>query len=213
MIASTIFRVVRREFGLITFGFAALLLLAAGGLGCQTPAGKPITADDQKPTLLLLVPGDAIEVTFPGATNLSGTHRIGPEGTITMPLVGQVQAAGKTVSEMQNDLLKLYEHELRQKEVIVAMVGSADSVYITGSVLRPGRVQMERPLTALEAIMEAGGFSETANRKKVSVIRYEGDTNSIYFLNLDPILSGGHVPPFYLKPKDIVDVPQKVQWF
>jgi protein involved in polysaccharide export with SLBB domain len=212
MIACTICRVIRHELRVTAF-IAGCLLLFLGSIGCQGPSARAISSEDQKPTPLFLAPGDAIEVTFPGATNLSGTHRIGPEGTITMPLVGQVQAAGKTVPELQSDLAKLYEHELRQKEVIVAMIGSANSIYVTGAVLRPGRVQMERPLTALEAVMEAGGFTETANKKKVSVVRYEGETNSIYILNLDPILSGGHVPPFYLKPRDIVDVPQKVQWF
>jgi hypothetical protein len=68
-------------------------------------------------------------------------------------------------------------------------------------------------MTALEAIMECGGFTETANRKKVTVVRYEGDHNTFYTLNLEPLLTGGPVPPFYVRPKDIIHVPAKVQWF
>jgi polysaccharide export outer membrane protein len=212
MIAPKIGRWLRQDFGVLVFAFGCLLLFL-GAVGCQTTPGHVPTAEDQKPTPLYLSPGDSIEVTFPGATNLSGAHRIGPEGTITMPLVGQVQAAGKTAQELQADLVKLYGRELRQNEVIVGMIGSANTVWVSGAVLRPGRVQMDRPLTVLEAIMESGGFADSANRKKVLVIRYSGETNSTYTLNLEPLLSGGLVLPFYLKPRDIVDVPQKVQWF
>jgi polysaccharide export outer membrane protein len=165
------------------------------------------------PVPLQLSAGDALEITFPGATNLSGIHRIGPDGMITMPLVGQVGAAGKTAQEVQADLMRLYSKELQDKEVIVGIVGSANLVYVTGSVGRPGRVELNRPMTALEAIMECGGFTETANRKKVTVVRYEGDHNTFYTLNLEPLLTGGPVPPFYVRPKDIIHVPAKVQWF
>jgi polysaccharide biosynthesis/export protein len=196
--------------GLAAFVMGCALLLAAA---CQSPPTRGITAKDMVPTVLQLAPGDSVEITFPGATNLSGVHRIGPEGAITMPFVGQVEAAGKTAQELQADLLKLYEKELQDKEVIVTLVGSANIVYVTGAVGRPGRVEMARPMTALEAIMEAGGFTDTANRKKITIIRYEGDQNTTCTLNLEPLLSGGPVPPFYLRPRDIVHVPQKVQWF
>jgi polysaccharide export outer membrane protein len=192
-------------------GVFALLLAVANG--CRTPAGRAMSADDMIPIPLQLSPGDALEITFPGATNLSGVHRIGPDGTITMPLVGQVAAAGKTSQELQNDLFHLYEKELQDKEVIVGIVGSANIVYVTGAVGKPGRVEMNRPLTAVEAIMEAGGFADTADRKRVKIIRYEGDQNFVYILNLEPLLYGGPVSPFYVRPRDIINVPAKVQWF
>ena len=199
--------------------FAALLLSALLGIaflsasGCQNTTGRGISADDMVPPLLQLSPGDAVEVSFPGSTNLSGIHRIGPEGTLTMPIVGQVQAAGKTAAELQSELLKLYESELRDKEILVSIVGSANLIYVTGAVLHPGKIALERPLTALEAIMEAGGFTDPANRKKVTIVRYEGDQNTIITLDLEAILSGGPVPPFFVRPRDIVHVPAKVQWF
>ena len=115
---------------------------------------------------------------------------------------------------MQEFLIKSYATELQDKEVVVTMSASANAVYVTGAVARVGRVVMDRPLTALEAIMESGGFiEEKANLKKVTVIRYLGDQNTVYQLNLGPIMTGGPVPPFYLRPRDIVHVPAKVQWF
>jgi len=128
--------------------------------------------------------------------------------------VGEVMAAGKTTQQLRQELLKLYEKELQEKDVLVSIGTSANIVYVTGAVLRPGRIQMDRPLTALEAIMEAGGYIPTqANLKKVTVVRYEGDQNYIYDLNLAPALEGAPVAPFYLKSRDIVNVPIKKEWF
>lgn len=189
---------------------AALILFAAG---CQTPNATPITEANTFPTRLVLSAGDSLEITFPGAPTLSGTRRIGPEGAISMPIVGQVQAAGKTAQELEKELVGLYENQLQDKQVIVTVAGSANVVYVMGSVARPGPVTMSRPLTALEAVLEAGGFLETANMKKVTVLRYEGDRNVVYQLNLAPLYEGNPVSQFYLEPKDVVQVPKKMQWF
>ena len=63
------------------------------------------------------------------------------------------------------------------------------------------------------ALLEAGGFTPDANLKKITVIRYEGQQNTTYELNLHPVYTGGPVAPFYLYPRDVVNVPKKVQWF
>jgi polysaccharide biosynthesis/export protein len=189
--------------------------LCAGFLltACQTPATHPMTAANMVPPVLLLSAGDAVEITFPGATNFTGIRHIGPEGSITMPIVGQVQAAGKTTAELEADLEQRYATELQDKDVVVTLAGSANVVYVSGSVARPGRVQLDRPLTALEAILELGGFLPDANVGKVRIFRYEGDQNITYVIDLGPVFNGGPVAPFYLKPRDVITVPRKFQWF
>jgi polysaccharide export outer membrane protein len=195
----------------IFFVGLAMLLMT----GCEsTNVAKTIGPNDIVPTPLLITQGDVLNITFPGATNLDAQHKVGLDGMITLPLVGEVMAAGKTTQQLRQELLKLYEKELQEKDVLVSIGTSANIVYVTGAVLRPGRIQMDRPLTALEAIMEAGGYIPTqANLKKVTVVRYEGDQNYIYDLNLAPALEGAPVAPFYLKSRDIVNVPIKKEWF
>jgi protein involved in polysaccharide export with SLBB domain len=187
--------------------------LLLGFCACQTPATRPITEENMIPPVLTLSPGDTLDITFPGATNLTAVRRVGPEGAITMPLVGSVQAGGKTVGELETELEQKYQKELNDNDVIVALVASANVVYVTGQVGRPGRVQLDRPLTALEAILEVGGFLPEANMKKVLVTRWEGNENIPWVLNLEPLYSGAPVSPFYLKPRDSIYVPKKVQWF
>ena len=188
-------------------------LLAIFFSACRTPHTRAMTERNMVPPILLLSPGDAVEITFPGATNFTGIRRVGPEGAITMPVIGQVQAASKTAAELETELEQRYAKELQDNDVVVTLVGSANVVYVTGSVLRPGRIAMERPLTALEAILEAGGFTPDANTSRIKIFRYEADGNVTYSVDLTPVFEGGPVAPFYLLPRDVILVDKKMQWF
>jgi polysaccharide biosynthesis/export protein len=193
--------------------FIFLAALVAATTGCETTRGRAMTAENMVPTVLALAPGDVLDITFASATNMNAMRRVGPEGSITMPTIGQVQVAGKTVAQVEAELKDRYAKELQDPELFVNLAQSGNVIYVSGSVARPGRIVLERPLTALEAILEAGGFTPDANLKKVTVIRYEGEHNTTYELNLQPVYSGGPVSPFYLMPRDVVNVPKKVQWF
>jgi polysaccharide export outer membrane protein len=85
---------------------------------------------------------------------------------------------------------------------------------VTGAVIRPGKILSNRPITALEAIMEAGGFDYTkAKLTAVTVIRHEQGGVKNCTLNLKLVLEGKQKTPFYLKPSDVVYVPEKFSWF
>jgi polysaccharide biosynthesis/export protein len=199
-----------RALGLL---FIFLVTLVAATSACSTPRGRAMGPENMVPTVLVLAPGDVLDVSFASATNMNAIRRVGPEGSITLPTIGQVQVAGKTVTQLESELKQRYAKELTDPELFVNLTQSGNVVYVSGSVARPGRIVLERPLTALEAILEAGGFAPDANLKKVTVIRYENENNTTYELNLQPVYSGGPVSPFYLMPRDVVNVPKKVQWF
>jgi protein involved in polysaccharide export with SLBB domain len=93
-------------------------------------------------------------------------------------------------------------------------MSSSFPVYVTGCVLAPGRVLSDQPITALEAVMQAGGFDYSrANLRKVHVIRRENDTSQSYVLNLKGVLKGDDKNDFFLQPNDIIYVPEKFSWF
>lgn len=194
-------------------------MFAAGGLfflmGCGTPRYSGL--DQQKifhSEPLVLKEGDSVRITFPGAPNLNTVQQVKRDGRISLQIGGEVSAAGLTVAELEKELVKVCGPQLQVKEVTVAVESSALSVYVTGAVLRPGKVNSERPLTALEAIMEVGGFDYTkANQKAVAIIRRQGETTQRYKLNLKNELSGLETEPFALKPFDIIYVPEKFNWF
>ena len=137
------------------------------------------------------------------------------DGKITLSLGGEIVAAGKTPADIEKEILKLYGEQLAVKQVVVTVTSSAYPVYVSGAVLRPGKILADRPMTVLEAIMEAGGFDMAkANLKKVKVLReFEGQTVS-YTIDMRKVLQGDPgTKPFYLKPADKIHVPQKFNIF
>jgi protein involved in polysaccharide export with SLBB domain len=166
------------------------------------------------PATYVLREGDILKITFPGSPNLNSVQPIRTDGKISLQLVGEVQAAGLTPGNLQQKLMDLYAPQLSQKEVTVEVQSSSFPVYVTGTVLRPGKIVSDHPITALEAIMEAGGPDYTkANLKNVSVIRQEGNQTKIYKLNLKRVMDGQVSEPFYMKPSDIIFVPERFSWF
>ena len=192
--------------------FAAMAITLAG---CRTPTYPDLSAQiagDSDP--LVLHEGDAIRVTFPGAPNLDVAAQIRRDGKITLKLVGEFKAAGMTPADMEKELIKLYGPQLQSKEVVVSVDSAAFPVYVTGAVLRPGKIMSDRPMTALEAIMESGGFDTTkANMKAVGVIRHNNGQTEHFTLNLRQVLQGKTTETFDLKPHDIIYVPERFNWF
>ena len=155
-----------------------------------------------------------MRITFPGAPNLNTDAVIRRDGRVSLPMVGEFKAAGLTPPAMEKQLLELYGPQLQTKEVSVAVMSAAFPVYVTGAVLRPGKILADRPLTALEAVMEAGGFDYTkANLKAVRVMRTSGGRTDHYTLNLKRVLNGQQSQQFSIKPYDIIYVPEKFSLF
>ncbi|MFO1475543.1 MAG: polysaccharide biosynthesis/export family protein [Verrucomicrobiota bacterium] len=199
---------------------AVVLALVALGVvlsGCQSPEyaqTEVVKKPDPSAEAALLREGDVLRITFPGAPNLNATQQIRPDGKITLGLIGEVPAAGMTPAQLEKDLIQRYSGQLVTKEITVTVESSSFTVFVTGMVLRPGRIESHRPITALEAIMESGGFDfSRANLKDVTVIRNTRGHTEHFKLNLKRVLEGQDEDPFYLKPSDIVYVPEKFNWF
>ena len=178
--------------------------------GCTT--APPILPDDLTPySSVKLTEGDTLSITFPGSPDLNTAQRIRRDGKIDLKTVGEVQAAGKTPKELEKEILKLYEKDLVLKEVSVILQSTSYPVFVVGSVMRPGKIMAERPISALEAVMEAGGFdSAKANMRRVVVLRNDEGQLKHYRLDLKSVLLGKSKQLFYLRPNDIVYVPEKV---
>jgi polysaccharide export outer membrane protein len=158
----------------------------------------------------LLQEGDVVSVNFQYSTNFDTVQQIPLDGRLNLQSISPVKAAGKTVPELQTELTKLYKPQIKDDVVTVKLVSSASSVYVSGAVIRPGKIPMGRPMTALEAVMEAGGFDPArAKLSAVIVLRLESGKQEAYHLNLKKVLQGEDDKPFYLKPFDIVHVPTK----
>jgi protein involved in polysaccharide export with SLBB domain len=157
-----------------------------------------------------LAPGDSIEVKFFYTPELNEVQTVRPDGNIALLLVGEVRAEGKTPAELQDELVKRYSSQLRNPQVTV-IVRSLEGrrVYVGGEVKTPGVIPMPGQLTAMEAIMQAGGFNVlAAEPENVVIIRYKERQRFGYMLNMKEALAGKDYQPFYLESRDIIYVPR-----
>ena len=186
------------------------LFAAFANVGCQdmNPAPPvPSEAYVSKPSGNL-APGDEISVAFSGAPELNTKQKIQPNGKVSLPTIGDVSASGRTINSFQSMLTSMYQPHLQDPTVVVSLESAAAGVYVSGEVLRPGKIPLDRPMTALEAVMEAGGFSKFANPKQVIVIRKQGGRQQRYVLNMNDALAGYETSPFYVRPFDVIYVKQ-----
>ncbi len=200
------------------------LILALGFLAVLTGCGSFDTSGavkvrsdamaEKQVEVLTMREGDILKIGFPGTANLDTTQQIRRDGRINLPIIGEIKVTGMSPSDLEKQLIQLYATQLVSKEVTVTMVASNFTVFVTGAVLRPGKVTSDHPLTALEALLEAGGYDEAkANLKEVSIIRNEEGRTKTYLVNLKEVLEGKGNDTFTLRPNDKMIVPTKFSWF
>lgn len=187
------------------------MLLALLGVGCGTPRTTGPVPVSVAQRSVVLSPGDVVTISFAGTPELNQTEKIRPDGKINLAQVGEVRAAGKSPEALQSQLTDLFRPKLKNPSVLVGLQKSGSVVYVSGAVNRAGRVSMERPLTAFEAIMESGGFTPgLANPKKVILVRQMGSKQQTQILDLSPALRNEPTESFYLKPFDSLIVQEKM---
>jgi polysaccharide export outer membrane protein len=132
--------------------------------------------------------------------------QVRPDGKITLPLVGDLQAAGTTPEQLTEEIVEALAKYIN-KPVVTVSVHQVLSrkYYITGAVNRPGQFSLVVPTTVLEALTNAGGFGAFANTKKIRILRKDGTT--LYF-NYKDVSSGKNMDQnILLQPGDFIVVP------
>jgi protein involved in polysaccharide export with SLBB domain len=189
-------------------GVAVLVIVLC--TGCQSPVGTSLPEQPTAKTPVNLAPGDVVKLTFSGASELNQSQKIRADGKLSLPLVGEVTAAGKTVVNFQNELIALYKSQLRNSDVVVTLESGVAEVVVSGAVQKPAKLSFERPTTVFQAIMEAGGVNEYGNLRKVHLIRVVNGEQLTQVLDLKPALSGKSINALYVKDGDVIYVPQSV---
>lgn len=195
-----------------------MAIAAALVAGCQT-AGPPAAAvlalqESAKPDVIVLREGDLVRIAFPGTPSLDDAQQIRRDGKLALKQGGEVVAAGKSLAELEKEILKIYDAQLVVKQVSVTLGTSAYPLFVIGAVLRPGKIMADRPLTVFEALMEAGGpdFAK-ANMKEVLLLRQGPEGLATFKFNLKAALQGHGSPESYVKPSDVIYVREKFSWF
>lgn len=134
--------------------------------------------------------GDTLRLTVFREESLSGEFQVGESGAINLPLVGDIQAGGKTIPEFRTDLTALLGQEfVRDPNVTVAVV-SYRPVYVLGEVTNPGQYDYAENMTVFALVARAGGFTYRADQT-IAMIRHESEPEERAY----ELTSGGAVLP------------------
>lgn len=180
--------------------------------GGSIPYDRPLAAPDAQPIQMLsenyrIAPLDKLAIKVFKAEDLSGDYDVDLAGHISLPLVGEVEAANLTTAELDQKLTtalgaKYFEHP----DVSVAIKQStAHVVTVDGAVNQPGQFQMAGPLTLIQTVALARGTSQDANPRRVAVFRTIGGQRQAAAFDLTSIRRG-EAPDPKIFPGDIVVV-------
>ncbi|HSE58417.1 MAG TPA: polysaccharide biosynthesis/export family protein [Nitrospiraceae bacterium] len=161
----------------------------------------------------ILGPEDVLEIAVWKNNDLSKQVQVRPDGRISLPLVGDVSAVGKTPSQLTDEIssrLKAYM-ENPTVSILVKEVKSYQ-IYVLGEVNKPGKYPLTSKLTLLQAITVAGGFTQVAARNKIVVFRYGKDTEALTKIKAsydDMVIRDGSNQNIELRPGDLIVVPSE----
>jgi polysaccharide biosynthesis/export protein len=181
--------------------------------GCFGPELSPKSYE--APTGFLLGPEDELEITVWGNKDLTRLTAVRPDGLISMPLIGDVQAAGLTADALAQRIAERLKQYLATAPAVSVSVKELNSysVYVLGEVTKPGKLQLKSYITVLQAITMAGGFTDYAKKNKLQVVRVtqNGDhkRQEVHIpIRYDDLVAGrGEPGNILLHPGDTVVVP------
>jgi len=214
---------------------AALLGLPAAGITQETqtkpaqaarpspakealPAGAPMPAKAQTTATdaagvndvahYIIGPEDTLQVTVWKEPTLSGTFPVRPDGMISLVLVGDLPAAGRTPMQLGDEVTQKLKKYVQEPSVsVVVLAVNSQRIYLMGEVGHVGPITLAAGMTPLQAIAAAGGLSPFANSKKIYVLRNDAGKQLRIPFNYKQALKGEDAQGVKLQPGDTIVVP------
>ena len=188
----------------VVFGACAFLVFAALVCGgCQSPL-PPLPNPPGPKTAVRLSPGDVIKASYADETIPDQTQKIRRDGKVSLPLIGEVTAAGKRVIDFQHELVRRYEGQLESNEVLVTLENGTATVTVAGFANKPAAYSFDRPTTVYQAVMQAGGVSDYGSASNIHLTRIINGVQRSETVNLRPTIRGESTKPKYVQDGDVI---------
>lgn len=182
---------------------ALALLGACAGTGANPPAPEAVQYK--------VGPPDQLQITVLPEPVIERTAVVRPDGMISVELIGDVPAAGRTVTEIAEDIEERISRFKRDADVTVSLQASLSTeITVLGEVNRPSTFPLSRETRIVEAIGLVGGTKVFAAKSRVRVIRSAGASTEVYKVSLNAIEDGDLSQNMLLRAGDIVVVPPTV---
>lgn len=181
----------------------------------EGPALEPTSPDVQRAAARLpnaaLGPTDLVEVRVFQEPEVSGTHRVGPDGTIDFPLCGRVKIGGLDAGAAGDAIAACLRGRYYKSPQVSVLLREANSrkVFVFGEVQKPGAFAYEDGMSVVQALALAGGFTRLAAKNACTVTRIVDGAEKRIKVAVEEI-AAGRAPTFALVPGDILYVPESV---
>jgi polysaccharide biosynthesis/export protein len=171
--------------------------------GATPPPGVDVPAN------YTIGPADILGVVFWREPEMSGDVTVRPDGRISLPVIGEIQAAGLRPDVLQEQVRVAAGKYITDANVVVVVrIINSRKVFVTGAVSTPGGQSLVGPLTVLQAIAQAGGLTEYADAKNVTILRQEDGQPKVFKFNYRDVSKGKNLEQnIKLQPGDTVVVP------
>jgi polysaccharide export outer membrane protein len=203
-------------------GFGGRLLAALTGLaamllaGCSTTTYGPPPAVASSPDYRYLIgTGDSVNVIVWRNPELSMTVPVRPDGRLTMPLVEDLPALGRSPTELARDIEKSLSKFVRDPVVTVIVAGASgpfgEQIRIIGEATRPQALPYRQDMTILDVMIAVGGLTDFADGNKTVLVR-GAEQGKMYTVRLNDLIKRGDISANVdVKPGDVLIIPQS--WF
>src|SRR5437762_9080227 len=188
--------------------FLVFAALTCGG--CQSPL-PPLPNPPGPHTAVRLSPGDVIKASYADETIPDQTQKIRRDGKVSLPLIGEVTAAGKRVIDFQHELVRRYEGQLENNEVLVTLENGTATVTVSGFANKPAVYPFDRPTTVYQVVMEAGGPSDYGSASNIHLTRIINGEQRTETINLRLTVHGKPTLPKYVQDGDVIYISRN--WF
>jgi polysaccharide export outer membrane protein len=201
----------RGSFRVIAALFCTIALNGCSGSGGQLPPSSALTAASSDE--YLIGPDDKLQVFVWRNTELSTTVPVRPDGKISIPLVEDIVAAGKTPTRLARDIegsLKKFVENPIVTVIVTGFVGPfAQQVRVVGQAAQPRAVPFREHLSVLDVMIQVGGLTNFAAGNRATLIRNGSGHQASFTLRLDDLLKDGDITANTdLQPGDIIIIPQ-----
>jgi len=188
-------RSIALRFGL-TMAACALALAIGGSVGAKE---------------YVIGPDDVLDVRFWQKPQFNATVRVDADGKIALDILGQTVAGGKTIEELQNDIVRLisrFDKDISQ--VVVRVVAyNYNYVYVSGQAVNPGKKTFEEIPDLWTIISEAGGINDLGDLSRVTIIRGGADAGKIEYANVSEALATGQLDKLpKIRREDTIEIPK-----
>ncbi len=192
------------------FGHTTMFLLSVVCTSCALSQGPgPESGSLEPPSEYLIGPEDVLEVSVWKEEGLEREVLVRPDGKVSFPLAGDVQAAGRTPEQVQRDITSRLQKYIPDPVVTVTVktIGG-NTVYVIGLVKNPGSYVIGRYVDVIQALTLAGGLTPFASENGIKVIRRQGSEEVVYPFEYAKVKQGTNLDQnIFLKGGDVVVVP------